>query len=188
MRIAYVFASLNPGGSEKQQADMVVRLRDMGHDVAIFLPYGPGVLEGNLSAFMKEHQVNTFDLWNEPEKIPALQASLETFMPDVVVSNGYPMTINGSLAAYRAGVPLRIIRYENTGFTRQEFPQAWHFELAGHLVTQYVVGNSQAVVDSLSVYNGIDGDKGDARSLQGLLGGRRRQVNRLPGQPSARRH
>lgn len=159
MRIIYVLSSLNPGGAERQQTDVLIHLRQAGHDGALILPYGPGVMDGNLAQYVRDHEVSTFDLSAQSEKIPAMQAVMEQFKPDVVVSCGYPMTINGSLAAYKAGVPLRVIRYENTGFTRTQFPQSWPFELVGHLVTHKFVGNSQPVVDSFAQYEGIDSSK-----------------------------
>jgi glycosyltransferase involved in cell wall biosynthesis len=154
MKIAYVFGSLNPGGSERQTANIAVRLMQRGHEVTAVLANGAGNIPGNLYPYLKQAGLPMVDLSGEKQKIPAMAAVFDKLKPDVVNSNGYPMTINGSLAAYQAGVPLRIIRYENTGFVRQEFPQDWKFEMAGHAATQYIVANSAAVYQTLGQYHG----------------------------------
>lgn len=156
MRIIYVLSSLNPGGAERQQVEVLLHLRDAGHDVGLILPHGPGEMPGNLLGYVQSRDLNLYNLITYPDKIQAMSDVMREFGADVVLSCGYPMTLEGSLAAYKADVPLRVIRYENTGHTREQFPTDWRWELAGHLVTHRFVGNSQAVVDSFDKYEGIN--------------------------------
>ncbi len=156
MKIAYVFGSLNPGGSERQTAQIVVRLREKGHDVTVLLPNGSGHMEGNLRPYMVAHGVPMIDCAARPNKLTALIDALRELQPQIVNTNGYPMTLYGTLAAYRVGVPVRVIRYETTGFTRNQFPMDWVFEFAGHRAATHVVANSRAVMAAFPNYIGID--------------------------------
>jgi glycosyltransferase involved in cell wall biosynthesis len=156
MKITYIFGSLNPGGSEKQTAQIVVRLREAGHDVTVVLPNGAGDMPGNLTPYMKEYQVPMIDLAAQPEKVETMTEALRQLAPEIVISNGYPMTVMGSLAAYLAEVPLRIIRLEDCGFMRSQFPQHRIVELAGYAVAHTIVGNSQATLDHLRDYHGAE--------------------------------
>jgi glycosyltransferase involved in cell wall biosynthesis len=159
MKIVFLFASLNPGGSERQTATLATRLRARGHDVTVILFWGAGDQPGNLKVFLEESGMTIHDLEREEKKFPPLLALLKELGPDVISSHGYPVTLNGSLAGYEAGIPARVIRYENTGFTREQFPQSKFFEMAGHLAATAIVGNSEAVRESFPLYWGIDEEK-----------------------------
>jgi glycosyltransferase involved in cell wall biosynthesis len=159
MKIAYVFASFNPGGCEIQQCEVLIRLHKAGHDVEAILPYGASVFEEHLGPWMAKQGFPIVDLSGKPDKIQAIKDEFERFDADVECSNGYPMTLTASLAAHSAHVPVRVIRMTSSGFVRDEFPQNVAYELAGHEAATYVVGNSRSVVDSFDLYQGIDEDK-----------------------------
>jgi glycosyltransferase involved in cell wall biosynthesis len=156
MKIAYILGSLNPGGSEKQTAQIVVRLRELGHDITVLLPHGAGQMPGNLNPYMEAHQVPMIDLGAQSDKVAAITEELLRIAPEATCSNGYPVTVMGSLAAYLAEVPLRIIRIEDCGLMRNLWPQYRIVELAGYAVTHTIVGNSLATLDCLSVSHGTE--------------------------------
>lgn len=159
MKIAQVFGSLNPGGAEKQAANITVRLREMGHDVTVILPHGPGDMSGNLEPFMGQHHVPMISTMGRRDKTAALTNVFRHLRPDVVVSNGYPMTLHGTMAAWGVNVPVRVVVHADTGFTRAEFPQTVNFEREANERVTAFVGNSLAVFDSLAAHPGVDLEK-----------------------------
>lgn len=156
MKISYVMGSLNPGGAETQTANAVWRLREMGHDVHVVLPNGAGEMPGNLLPVMQQRGVPMISTVMKRDKTAAMTEVFKKLRPDAVNSNGYPMTLHGSLAAKAAGVPVRVIWQGNTGHAREEFPQDERFETDGNRAAMAYVGNSQAVVRALGQQPGID--------------------------------
>lgn len=159
MKIAYVMGSLNPGGAETQTANVMVHLKDAGHDVTAILPHGPGDMPGNLQSFLGQHGVPVISTIGKRDKTAALTEVLKHMKPDVVNSNGYPMTLHGTLAALAADIPVRVVCHADTGFTRSEFPQPLPFEREANVAASAFVGNSRAVVESLSNHPGVDVSK-----------------------------
>lgn len=159
MKIAYVMGSLNPGGMEIQAANAIHRLREMGQDVTMILPNGPGEMPGNLLAWARERDIPIISTIGKRDKTAAMTEVLLKLRPDVVNSHGYPMTLHGSLAAKNANVPVVVIWQGDTGHTRQQFPQQPDFEIAGNQAARAYIGNSSAVVDAMRQQPGIDGAK-----------------------------
>lgn len=159
MKIAYVMGSLNPGGAETQTARIIAHLREAGHDVTAVIPHGPGDMPGNLQPFLMERGVPIVSTVHRRDKTAALTEVFRTMQPEVVCSNGYPMTLHGTLAAQAAGIPVRVVCHADIGFTRDEFPQPLPFEKEANEAASAFVGNSHAVVESLSQHPGVDMSK-----------------------------
>ena len=145
MRLVYVPGSLNPGGAETQTARHVVRMQERGHWVPVILPHGAGDMPGNLRSYLERNGVPMISLVQHKDKRKALESTLVNLNADVVHTVGYPVTLGAMLAAYKVSVPVRVIRLDNTGFTRQQYPQEWVYELAGMSAATHVIGNSSVV-------------------------------------------
>lgn len=157
MKIAVVLGSLNPGGAETQTIRKVARLRARGWDVRVILPNGPGEMPGNLGPLAAREGIPVTSLASHEVKVPAIRRTLAELKPDVVDAVGYPATLWAALAAKQAGVPHRIVRFESCGYIRDEMPEGRALEQRGHAAATALVGNSQAVLDSLDRYDGVDG-------------------------------
>lgn len=158
MKLVYVPGSLNPGGAETQTCRHVVRLRERGYDVTMVLPHGPGKMPGNLLPYLQENAVPIVNLIHSPNKRMAMELVFRRIKPDVVHTVGYPITLDAAIAAQNAGVPVRVMRFDNTGFTRQEFPQTPEHEARGLKAATHYVGNSHAVAASVYDYHGVEPD------------------------------
>jgi len=152
--IAFVLGSLNPGGEEIQLTQLAVKLQERGHKVRLLLPHGIGTMEGNRGAFVQSRGLPVTDLGGFEDKIPALTSHLIHHHPDVVISCGFPVTLYGTLAAYEAEIPVRVIKAGNTGHTLREFPQSRWMLMAGHTAATHAVCNSHAVLDALGAFPG----------------------------------
>lgn len=153
--IATSFGSLNPGGGEYQNCRLLINFQKKGYEVHAVLPNGAGNMEGNLKPYLKEHGIPMYSAETIPDKTQGMTPIFKKIKPDVTIHAGYPMTLHGAIAALNAGVSRRIIRMETSGLVRQQCPQTPLMELMGHAAAEYVVGNSQAVVDSFDIYHGI---------------------------------
>lgn len=154
-----MLSSLNPGGAENQTVLIIREAVRRGHEVTAILPNGAGHMDGNLLPRLQETGARIIDLVTHTDKGSAIQTALESIKPDVMYSVGYPLSLLATIAAYRTGVPVRIIRYESTGHDREQFRQSDELEELAHSCATYLVGNSQAVVDSLLQYPGADGSR-----------------------------
>lgn len=155
LKIATSFGSLNPGGGEKQNCNLLIAFKRRGHDVYAVLPNGAGYMEGNLKPYLEDHGIPMTSVEHIPDKTQGMTPVFRTINPDVSIHAGYPMTLHGALSAFKAGVRRRIIRMETAGLVRQQNPQDDWFELLGNSAADYVIGNSNAVVDSFDLYHGI---------------------------------
>jgi glycosyltransferase involved in cell wall biosynthesis len=157
MKVAIVLGSLNPGGAETQMVRKAIRLKERGWDITIVLPNGAGEMVGNRLPWVEAACIPMISCVAWTDKIAAMKTVFEKLRPDIVDAIGYPATLWSAIAAYWAGVPRRIIRFESCGFERKEFPQYVRMEKEGHAAATDFVGNSQAVVESISQYNGVAG-------------------------------
>ncbi len=157
MRIAIVLGSLNPGGAETQMVRKAIRLLQRRWDVHLVLPNGAGTMPGNRLAWAEAACLPVINCASSRDKVAAMKTVFEKLRPDVMDAVGYPATLWAALAAEQAGVPKRIIRFETCGYLRQEFREWRAMEGAGHGAATDFVGNSQAVVTSISQYDGVDG-------------------------------
>lgn len=157
MKIVIVLGSLNPGGAETQMVRKAIRLQQRGWDMHIVLPNGAGNMPGNRLSWVEAAGIPMTSCAAWTDKIAALKTIFERIKPDVVDAVGYPATLWAAIAAYWAGVPKRIIRFESCGYVREEFPAGIKLEMEGHAAATDFVGNSQAVITSIGRYNGVDG-------------------------------
>lgn len=158
MRIFYVLATGNPGGAELQSARLVHQMRQRGIDAQFGLYYGFGTMLGNIKGMVSEQGIPYFDLEHYPvtQKVEALRSRFVKWAPDAVIACGYPTGLHTAVAALNAGVPVRIIRLESCGHARQQFPQPEETERVGMQAATHIVGNSEAVRQSVTAYAGGD--------------------------------
>jgi glycosyltransferase involved in cell wall biosynthesis len=155
--VAIVLGSLNPGGAESQMVRKAIRLKARGWQVTIVLPNGAGDMPGNRTPWVEAAGIPMVSCVAWKDKCAGLKTVFDRLQPDVMDAVGYPATLWAAIGAYWAGVPKRIIRFESCGYVREEFPDGVKLEFEGHSAATAFVGNSQAVADSISLYNGVDG-------------------------------
>jgi glycosyltransferase involved in cell wall biosynthesis len=155
--IAIVLGSLNPGGGETQMCRLAAYLRQTDADTTIILPFGGGSLSGALTDFLNAEKVPHVSFRPLPDTLSALTATFESMKPDMVIACGYPIYIHAMLAAYKAGVPVRVTQFVSEGLERTEFPTPWYEEFMGLKAATHLTGNSQAVLRSLEQYHGAEG-------------------------------
>jgi len=158
-KILYVIATGNPGGAEKQAANLIHQMVQRGIDAKLGIYYGFGDMPGNLRSFIEANNVPhvNFGPMNRPY---AIQGWFQGEAPDMVIGCGYPTGLTTAMLALRAGVNTRVIRLESVGHVREQFPTPEDVEMAGMQAATHIVGNSQAVVDSIPLYCGGDIHKG----------------------------
>jgi glycosyltransferase involved in cell wall biosynthesis len=158
-KILYVIATGNPGGAEKQAANLIHQMVQRGIDAKLGIYYGFGDMPGNLREFVEANNIPhvNFGPMNRPY---AVQGWFQGEAPDMVIGCGYPTGLTTAMLALRAGVNTRVIRLESVGHVRDQFPTPEDEERGGMQAATHIVGNSQAVVDSIPLYSGGDIHKG----------------------------
>lgn len=158
--ILYIMATGNPGGAERQGANIVHECRQRGADMRLVLVHGFGHMPGNLRFTVEERGTPCSTLEHIKDKTAAVLALCQQWQPQAVVGVGYPASLDVARAAKLAEVPIRVIRLESTGHVRRQFPQTRSAEQSGMQAATHYVGNSHAVLDSLDRYWGTSIRKG----------------------------
>lgn len=158
MKICYVLATGNPGGAEIQSSRLIAQMRKRGIDARLALYYGFGEMPGNIRAFVEAEEIPCLDMakFSGPQKSTVMREWFQMVQPDAVIACGYPTGLITSMVASEVGVPVRIIRLESCGHVREQFPQLPAVEQMGMTCATHVVGNSEAVRQSVTKYHGGD--------------------------------
>lgn len=146
--IALTLASLNPGGGETQLCNLAAQLRAHGYDATVVVPGGAGSQSEKLCRLLERNAVPCIVFHPLRDGLEALTEVYRKLKPDLVIACGWPITLDAMLAAYRAGVPRRVIQFVSDGFERGEVKIEWWYEFAGMQAATHLVGNSQAVAAS----------------------------------------
>lgn len=155
MKIVFVVSSLNPGGSETQSVRLACQLKQRGHQVSVVLPNGPGRYGGKRLRMLLEAGVLYVSFLGHENQRLAIEEYLKLNGPDALSSVGYPLSLMAMELARVANVPVRALRFESAGYIRQQFPQDLDYETRCMGAATVYVGNSQAVIESLSAYPGV---------------------------------
>lgn len=92
MRVFFLIRSLEAGGAERQLVALANGLAGRGHDVAVAVFYGGGVLENDLAPSVKLVDLVKRGRWDVAGFMGRLRMAIRTFRPDVI--HGYLGTAN----------------------------------------------------------------------------------------------
>lgn len=165
MRIMYIIDSLKVGGAEML---LLAMLRSYAQDHELSVVYfTPGPLIEDVTAMgIPMTRISTKGM-KDPMVIPHLVSFMRRTKPDVVHTHLSKSDVSGLMAAYIAGVPVRISSIHNvdpwrekgylSAIMRQWMKTCHHMIAVSEGVREYVIKNSGYPADKITtIDNGID--------------------------------
>lgn len=153
MKIALVIPTMDRGGAEKQVVLLAKGLRQLGHDVRVFLLTRDGHRSEDLRAAGVPVVLIGKRFKMDPTALFRLKKQLVDFAPDIVHTWLFAANSFGRVAAKWAGVPV-IIASERCV---DPWKTGWHFLIDRRLqkISQAITTNSSGVQDFYAA-NGLD--------------------------------
>ncbi|GAB5512561.1 glycosyltransferase family 4 protein [Rhodopirellula baltica] len=153
MKIALVIPTMDRGGAEKQVVLLAKGLRELGHDVRVFLLTRDGHRSEELRAAGVPVVLIGKRFKMDPTALIRLKKQLVDFAPDIVHTWLFAANSFGRVAAKWAGVPV-IIASERCV---DPWKTGWHFLIDRRLqkISQAITTNSSGVQDFYAA-NGLD--------------------------------
>lgn len=153
MKIALVIPTMDRGGAEKQVVLLAKGLRELGHDVRVFLLTRDGHRSEDLRAAGVPVVLIGKRFKMDPTALFRLKKQLVDFEPDIVHTWLFAANSFGRVAAKWAGVPV-IIASERCV---DPWKTGWHFLIDRRLqkISQAITTNSSGVQDFYAA-NGLD--------------------------------
>ncbi|EGF26180.1 glycosyltransferase family 4 protein [Rhodopirellula baltica] len=153
MKIALVIPTMDRGGAEKQVVLLAKGLRELGHDVRVFLLTRDGHRSEELRAAGVPVVLIGKRFKMDPTALFRLKKQLVDFEPDIVHTWLFAANSFGRVAAKWAGVPV-IIASERCV---DPWKTGWHFLIDRRLqkISQAITTNSSGVQDFYAA-NGLD--------------------------------